>query len=116
MLAQASRRGGNHNAGRLERPAAGGKQEVELPSLPRAKAATDEPSSPVHLETGLHLGRRSAAFDGFAATGPRRRVGVRGQARAIASKSTLRQAWHRWKLMPQYAFKISMFNVCCNSH
>ena len=40
----------------------------------------------------------------------------REQTEAIASKPTLRQAWQRWKPMPQYAFKISMFNVSCNSH
>ena len=34
----------------------------------------------------------------------------------IASKPTLRQAWHQCGPMPQYAFKISMFNVSCNSH
>ena len=29
---------------------------------------------------------------------------------------TLRQAWPREYPRPQYAFKISMFNVSCNSH
>ena len=29
---------------------------------------------------------------------------------------TLRQAWPRECSRPQYAFKISMFNVSCNSH
>jgi hypothetical protein len=31
-------------------------------------------------------------------------------------KPTLRQAWPREYPRPQYAFKISMFNVSCNSH
>ena len=29
---------------------------------------------------------------------------------------TLRQAWPREYPRPQYAFKMSMFNVSCNSH
>ena len=40
----------------------------------------------------------------------------RREASVIASKPTLRQAWHQCGPMPQYAFKISMFNVSCNSH
>jgi hypothetical protein len=35
---------------------------------------------------------------------------------AIVFKPTLRQAWPRDSPRPQYAFKISMFNVSCNSH
>ena len=40
---------------------------------------------------------------------------ARREAGVIASKPTLRQAWHQCGPMPQYAFKISMFNVSCNS-
>lgn len=35
---------------------------------------------------------------------------------AIDVQPTLRQAWPREYPRPQYAFKISMFNVSCNSH
>ena len=35
---------------------------------------------------------------------------------AIDCQPTLRQAWPRYCPRPQYAFKISMFNVSCNSH
>ena len=35
---------------------------------------------------------------------------------AIDVQPTLRQAWPRECPRPQYAFKISMFNVSCNSH
>lgn len=37
-------------------------------------------------------------------------------SRAIASYPTLRQAWSGECPGPQYAFKMSMFNVSCNSH
>ena len=77
-------------------------------------------------ETGLHLGGRSPGLnpptkerEDPAATSPRRPESVPCREEgtgAIASKPTLRQAWQRWKPMPQYAFKISMFNVSCNSH
>jgi hypothetical protein len=64
-------------------------------------------------ETGLHLERRSAAREGGRYDGSRHSEEGNG---VIASEPTLRQAWQRCEPMPQYAFKMSMFNVSCNSH
>ena len=47
------------------------------------------------------------------ATVPRR---AREDSDAIDSNPTLSQAWSRDDPGPQYAFKMSMFNVSCNSH
>ena len=38
------------------------------------------------------------------------------RAHTIDSNPTLSQAWSRDDPGPQYAFKMSMFNVSCNSH
>lgn len=78
----------------------------------------------------LNFGRRDSptpriiATSKFATTTETTRVdGVprRSTARAETTRDryvqpTLRQAWPREYPRPQYAFKISMFNVSCNSH
>ena len=63
----------------------------------------------------LYFGRRGTSTE--TSTSPRRSI-----ARAMKTtldryiQPTLRQAWPREYPRPQYAFKISMFNVSCNSH
>lgn len=75
---------------------------------------------------GLHVGRGSGGRNQseLEATDPRRAERLRPtydnpgrkQKLAIASYPTLRQAWSGECPGPQCAFKMSMFNVSCNSH
>ena len=82
-----------------------------------------EPSSRQKLRTsGLRAGRGSDERNQseLKATDPIR-DGVRqpnapAAKPAIASHPTLRQAWSGECPGPQCAFKMSMFNVSCNSH
>lgn len=62
---------------------------------------------------GLHFGRPGSASVSFAGN-------VQGDAwegRGVdVFQPTLGQTWLREYPKPQYAFKMSMFNVSCNSH
>ena len=65
----------------------------------------------------IYIGDRSefeATERGQAAT--RKKPKAQKANSAIAIQPTLRQAWPRVRPRPQYAFKMSMFNVSCNSH
>ena len=62
---------------------------------------------------GLHLKRRSSTSERL----PLRRSSREQERRSrLDFQPTLRQAWPQDCPRPQYAFKMSMFNVSCNSH
>ena len=85
----------------------------------RAASFPDKGSDARETGTVARLGERPVCTWSDGASGGASYDGSRHSEEGngvIASEPTLRQAWQRCEPMPQYAFKMSMFNVSCNSH